>query len=388
MRNTNITRINRRHPHLAMGKCWNTGAKENESCKCRNKIRVGKDAFALLETRQRKDDDINNLESAVCPLCEERTRGRYHPYTECPITKPKCDALLPLLTNAKGGQDAHVRSDHDTLFSKILNPSNWSTASNQLINDWCAEINSTVHTSIVSKKQPSLAAIITTDHCQDIRGDEQPLNANIIGKIFDIKITEDVDQMKVGTWRMRVNDYDPLDGTFTCDSYGLDIWPHEKDDNGWFEFTDLDMNEMLNLGYLNHCHERNVVELSRNDIHKKILKGQVFDEKVVKRTIEVRNYETNHFENYKITSYDRSNKKHTLLHKNGKYESRDLNAEWVLGQVRHPTYLLCLLAHLKARMLSGGGGCTVPLAQGPRSRRETRGRCRKGMADSSNQLVS
>ena len=48
---------------------------------------------------------------------------------------------------------------------------------------------------------------------------------------------------------------------FLC-SYGLDIWPHDKDDNGWFEFTDLDMNEMLNLGYLNHCHEKNVVELS------------------------------------------------------------------------------------------------------------------------------
>ena len=48
-RNKNITQINRRHPHLAMGESWNTGAKENESCKCRNKIRVGKDAFALLE---------------------------------------------------------------------------------------------------------------------------------------------------------------------------------------------------------------------------------------------------------------------------------------------------------------------------------------------------
>ena len=187
---------------------------------------------------------------------------------------------------------------------------------------------------------------------------------------------------------MRVNDYDPLDGTFTCDSYGLDVWPHENDDNGWFEFTDLDLNEMLNLGYLTHCDERNVVELSRNDIHKKLLKGHVFDEKVVKRVIKVKNHEANQFEDYRITGYNPRKKTHTLRDKNGKTTSRDLNAEWNLGQVRHPPFLSCLLSHLKARLLGGGGGFTVPLARGPRSLRETRGRCRNGMANSSNQLVS
>ena len=64
------------------------------------------------------------------------------------------------------------------------------------------------------------------------------------------------------------------------------------------------------------------------------------------------------------------------------------NAEWILCPVRHPPYLLCLLSHLKARLLGVGGGSTVPLARGPRSLRETRGRCRNGMANSSNQLVS
>jgi hypothetical protein len=95
---------------------------------------------------------------------------------------------------------------------------------------------------------------------------------------------------------------------------------------------------MLNLGYLEHCDERNVVELSRNDIHKNILKGDVFDEKVVRKVIKVKNYESNRFEDYRITGYNSRNKKYTLLSKNGKSVPRDLNAEWSMGQVRHPPY--------------------------------------------------
>ena len=145
---------------------------------------------------------------------------------------------------------------------------------------------------------------------------------------------------------------------------------------------------MLNLGYLTHCDDRNVAELSRNDIHDEIFKGHVFDAKVVNRVIKAKNHEANRFEDYRITGYNPRNKTHTLLSKNGKTSPRDLNAEWILGQVRHPPYLLCLLSHLKARLSGGGGGFTVPLARGPRPFGETRGRCRNGMANSSNQLVS
>jgi hypothetical protein len=335
-------------------------AKQNESCRSRNTIRLGCSSIHIYNKKLEKEleekrktkknkckkkkgkkkrrkkhepalpPDNNPLQR--CTLCNGQTLSAAHILTQCEC-KPQTPGINDIINEATSTTNngfTVTNWNMNAVTARVLAPEFWTKEQNDTINSHCKRTLAQFHLSTQTKSRDNKLSEKLLELLEEWKPGEELLNENIIGEIFQLTVDEGANK---GTWRMRVTDYDPFANEFMLGSQGLDFCPINQN---YFTLTNVNLNDDLRKGYLKFIDKNTALTFDKNIIR---AIRQMFDHNIVGKNLEIKLEGNIHFTNAKVRSYDHDTRTHVVAvegsaTRDGASSTFDLNKLALNGRIR------------------------------------------------------